>query len=601
MPHQCNSVCRRLIDLLLQGPPNGVWENTLSSYDPELGRAADRCFRVEVRPIGNKKLLVLRDEESSIQFLDSFSSNSSRRSSAPSPLSPPPTPSDNRSGIPASNDRFYRVNVSWVESLNHFYVNDVDRVPNQLRQIEETLRSLRGPQTPMSDRDLIIGTRGIVRSQDFGTTCGSGVGWTRVEIKRVDSDGVLAFCIDYGNEVKLPHRSICAMPRFVADYSPQSTACRLKNPANERLLWSPVHTRYFLLLLRQCDYVLHSRCQLQDILCAATKNSVRIVDFYVELADGVCKSAAETVLYLEQMNRLAPRLPPTPCMTGSADVDMEPLSESLASSLALSPPPFPAYDHENSSPPTAREAALLPAQPAAPLPPPMSLPERNSWVSVFIPAEFRRLCGIRPNYIIICPSPIKTDFDASMRGFKDAMNVAPPLRSADVVKGGCYAARVTGIGVWSRDREGSAASSATWARVVATELSAESRWRVFCGDLGVWAAEPVHSKDMRLLPDEYVKMPFQAILADLNVDPVDDKVEDESKRTPARYSPETFKLLQEKLKGASLLQAHVKEIAQQPESWPRVKFTLSTLMREDQPDCLVRALIKRNLVQLRDS
>ena len=123
----------------------------------------------------------------------------------------------------------------------------------------------------------------------------------------MDSDGILLSCVDYGNEIKLPQMSVCVMPRFVADYLPQSIACRLKNPANERLLWSPVHSKYFSMLMHQCDYVLYTQRLFREI-CAETKSPVKIVEFYVELSNGVFKTAAETILFLEEMNNSAPQL-----------------------------------------------------------------------------------------------------------------------------------------------------------------------------------------------------------------------------------------------------------------------------------------------------
>ena len=172
MTHRCDAECRRLVDLLLQGSPNGVWENILTGHDSNLGKVSERCWRVEVRPIGNKKLLVLRDRDSSIEFVKNFSaspavvadSHSRRGSAVVTPLSPPLTPSSKTELSRYFNHRrLCRVDVSWVESVNHFYVNDADRVPNHLRQIEETLRLLKGAQKPMLDCEFIIGAYGIVR------------------------------------------------------------------------------------------------------------------------------------------------------------------------------------------------------------------------------------------------------------------------------------------------------------------------------------------------------------------------------------------------------------------------------------------------------
>ena len=131
----------------------------------------------------------------------------------------------------------------------------------------------------------------------------------------MDSDGILVSCIDYGNEIKLPRRSICVIPRFVADYSPQAFACRLKNPTNERLLWSPVHSKYFSMLMRQCDYVLYSRRPFREI-CAETKSPVKIVEFYAQLSEGVFKTASEAILFLEEINNLSPQLPASKCKPG---------------------------------------------------------------------------------------------------------------------------------------------------------------------------------------------------------------------------------------------------------------------------------------------
>ena len=302
--------------------------------------------------------------------------------------------------------------------------------------------------------------------------------------------------------------------------------------------------------------------------------------------------------------------------SGSFDDVVEPISESFASSLSLSPrrPRRPRFldvrvlDEFESKPSFSSDQAdqLMSSCEGpddqslsfAPLPPAMALPLPNSWNDVYIPEAFRRLCGIRPNYIIVCPSPIQCGFDASMRGFVEAMDAAPSVQPDDIVPGGCYAARVPGIGVGGGG-DSPKTTDSNWTRVVTAE-SNDGRWRVFCGDIGVWAVEPVHYKDMRLLPAQYLAMPFQAIVADLNVDPVKEVREKTAEDQPGKYRPETFKLLQDKLKGASLLQAHVRDVILKPSSWPRVKITLSSLIREDKPDCLVRALVKKNLASLRD-
>ena len=101
------------------------------------------------------------------------------------------------------------------------------------------------------------------------------------------------------------------MPRFVADYPPQAHACRLKNPVNERMLWDGQQSKLFMQLLRQCDYVLYSKVDLRKT--SPSKNGVKMVDFYVNLGKGVVKSVAETIAFLEEINRSPlPELPPTP-------------------------------------------------------------------------------------------------------------------------------------------------------------------------------------------------------------------------------------------------------------------------------------------------
>ena len=58
----------------------------------------------------------------------------------------------------------------------------------------------------MLDSEMLIGTSGIVRSRDVGFDHGDG--WVRVEIKRVDSDGVLVFVMDHGITSKLTGRRV---------------------------------------------------------------------------------------------------------------------------------------------------------------------------------------------------------------------------------------------------------------------------------------------------------------------------------------------------------------------------------------------------------
>ena len=105
---------------------------------------------------------------------------------------------------------------------------------------------------------------------------------------------------------------VCVMPRFVADYAPQAHPCRLKNPVNDRMLWSPPQSKFFMQLLRQCDYVLYCGVDLRQLL-PAKGGALKIVEFFVELAAGVVRSVADALAFLERVNRHPPaELPLTP-------------------------------------------------------------------------------------------------------------------------------------------------------------------------------------------------------------------------------------------------------------------------------------------------
>ena len=211
----------------------------------------------------------------------------------------------------------------------------------------------------------------------------------------------------------------------------------------------------------------------------------------------------------------------------------------------------------------------------------MSLPEIGKWETVYIPKEYRRSIGIWPNHIIICPGPNKRGFEDSMRGFAEAMDAAVPIDKSDVVKGGCYAGRVADLG--------DGVGQKTWRRVVATGYQGAGRWRLFCGDLGIWNGEPASFKDLRFLPERYRAMPFQAILAELPVEPIDEELK--------KYPNEAFKFLADELNGATSLNICIGAITERPDSWPRVKMTLSSMMKEEKPDCIVRAMIKKKLAK----
>ena len=171
---------------------------------------------------------------------------------------------------------------------------------------------------------MVVGAWGIAKCRDVGF--GDESGWVRVEIRRVDSDGALVFLPDHGNSVKLPVGSslsstVCVIPRFVRDYPPQAHPCRLRNPSNERLLWSPGQSNHFARLLRLKDYVLYVGEDLRKISPPLKGNSavVKIVDFYFELAEGVWKSVAETIEYLDKSPTVQPLpvqpLPSSPPLT----------------------------------------------------------------------------------------------------------------------------------------------------------------------------------------------------------------------------------------------------------------------------------------------
>ena len=208
MAHVCDKDCHRIKNLLSQGSKNGVWENVILGYDAKLSLAAQRCDDVEVRQIGNKKLLILHESGYSsppavtprspdVRLTPTVSASPSN---LPSPTAAPHRPAPARQSL-------RRVEVCWVESANLFYVHEVEAVPNYLPQIEETLRYLKGAQTPMLESEMVIGAAGIVPSRDVGFD--QGEGWVRVEIKRVDSDGVLVFLMDHGTTTKLTGRRVC--------------------------------------------------------------------------------------------------------------------------------------------------------------------------------------------------------------------------------------------------------------------------------------------------------------------------------------------------------------------------------------------------------
>ena len=182
------------------------------------------------------------------------------------------------------------------------------------------------------------------------------------------------------------------------------------------------------------------------------------------------------------------------------------------------------------------------------------------------------------------------------------MDASPPLAKRDVVKGGGYAARVPVHG------GGGGGESKAWMRVVPTKYEGAGRWHLYCGDVGLWPAEAVHFDNMRRLPKEYRdSLPFQAILADLTVDPPEGG-DDES----GRYPPETLKFLNRELirvGGSSSsssasssedpLNIRVSAIAERPDAWPRFKMTLSSIMREDKPECVVKKMVHKKLAKLR--
>lgn len=184
-----------------------------------------------------------------------------------------------------------------------------------------------------------------------------------------------------------------------------------------------------------------------------------------------------------------------------------------------------------------------------------------------------------------------------MSGFSAAMDAAPPLAKRDVVKGG----------------GGGGGDVQAWLRVVPTKYEGAGRWHLFCGDVGLWPAEAVHFDNMRRLPEEYRdSLPFQAILADLAVDPPEGG-DDES----GRYPPETLKFLNRELMGVGgrgvgggrggsyssssedPLNIRVSAIVERPEAWPRFKMTLSSIMREDKPECVVKKMVNKKLAKLK--
>ena len=138
---------------------------------------------------------------------------------------------------------------------------------------------------------------------------------------------------------------------------------------------------------------------------------------------------------------------------------------------------------------------------------------------------------------------------------------------------------------------GSPTGAKTWRRIVTTEYEGAGRWRAYCGDLGVWSGETVHFRHIRFLPEVYRAMPFQALLAQLPVEPMDEET--------GKYSTKTFKFLADELRAASSLNVCVGEIVEREEAWPRVLMTLSSMMKEEKEECIVRALVKKKLAKMR--
>ena len=173
---------------------------------------------------------------------------------------------------------------------------------------------------PLPDDEFVVGAWAIVRARDVGDS--SNNGWARVEIKRVDSDGVLVACIDYGNQGKLSYRALYVIPRFVSDYPPQAYACRLKNTRNPRHLWTPGQSDLFDFILSQCDGVLYSREPLRS--ASSTNSALPVVDFYVKIPNAV--SAADAIYHLEDCRKIdyrppSPRLSPTASSPANAGID----------------------------------------------------------------------------------------------------------------------------------------------------------------------------------------------------------------------------------------------------------------------------------------
>ena len=302
MSHKCDAACLELKRFLRQGSGNGVWESVFQDHDRLLVQAAEVCRDVEVVSVGNKRRFLLREAPAAVA-----AAPASAQAAPATPLTPE-TPSTKYAG-PRSKETFSfsdaalrRVEVSWFErNANVFYVHDVEATPNYLQQIEETLRYLRGAQSPLPADEVVVGARAIVPARDVDDSANDG--WTRVEIKRVDSDGALVLCLDYGNQVKLPPPALFVIPRFVADYPPQAYACRLKNTAHPRQLWTPDQSRIFEGILKLCEFVLYSRKPLER--CP----SLPVVEFYVKFPNII--SAADAIYHLEDCQRIGYR-PPSP-------------------------------------------------------------------------------------------------------------------------------------------------------------------------------------------------------------------------------------------------------------------------------------------------
>jgi len=620
--HTCGPPCLRLQNLLSQGSKNGVWADLIAGYDEALARAAQSCSKVDVQEIGNKKLLVLIDEPlsplrnsgiasrplalpvgQSVRTITSPLSLPTTQATCISTVTRPGTPPVKDKSGPApsclltpepvreyhnvqplmqsmpSDDLLREVQISWVEDANEFWVH-LPQTSHSLKrgylsQIEQTLLRLKGDQKPLATEEL---------RADALTITKVGNAWTRAQVKRVDADGIFLSFIDYGDAAKRPANQVFEMPRFLRDYPAQAIPCRLQHPEGKGRLWTPTQSKYFEAILRQFP-LFHCTEALIGASASTSRVSVRL---FFKLASGLVKCVADTILVMEANPlRVPSATPSTPPPTPATPLYPIKLSN-LATSLSPESPP---EINNNSLPADAISSVVsqtsslslrpLPtsavAREALATPAPMSIaPFVGQWQTFLVPAEWAPDGGLWPDHFIVCPDPVRSQYEAMMAEL--AVEMKRPqeklLGKEDLVEGGCYAAFVPDVG--------------RWARSVARRPKGSGSWLVFCADFGSLVILPV--KNIRPLPVQFKTLPFQAILANLPVEPTEES---------SLYPIEAQKFLAEQIK-TGVLHGKIARVEERQNAWPRVKITFESLMNVVKEKCVVKSLIKTGMAKAKE-